>query len=680
MIDNPLLSEKHLPLFNQILPAHIAPAIEYVLDTNRKQIIALLNNIGDVPTWENFVEPLSRLDHNLSNVWSTVSYLSSVMDTPELRAAHDTMLPKLSEYYTELGQNEDLYQTFVTIEQDPHFKDLNIAQQKVIRDELRDFRLLGVHLKPAQKNLFKNLRTQLSDLESRFEHQVLDATQGFCVQVTESEKLKGIPADALHLAKLAAKKRNLKGWAFTLDYASYYAVQCYAEDRNLREELYKAYVTRASELGPNAGKWDNSAVMTEILALRQQLAELLGFKDFCGYSLATKMAKKSSKVTDFLWDLARRGTPKAKLELEELKSFALKHYSLSTVRPWDVLFLSEKLCQMKYHVSEEQLKAYFPIHKVLEGLFNIVQILFSMRIEECLDFEKWHESVRLFSVYDQDNILRGQFFLDLYTRENKREGAWVTDCRTRVKWQNGDFQIPVAYVTTNIAPLVHGHTLLRHDDVITIFHEFGHCLHHILTTVDYYDVSGHHGVEWDAIELPSQLMENWCWERESLDLITEHVETHEKLPEDLFQNLKASRHFLVGLHLVRQLEFAISDFEFHTLHPDKDSVSIQEIINKTRQEVGVVLIPDYNRFQNAFSHVFAGGYAAGYYSYLWAEVLSSDVYEKFKEEGILNARIGQHYLATILEQGASKDMMTLFVNFRGREPTVDALLRHLALI
>lgn len=679
-MNNPLLSEKPLPLFNEILPLHVAPAIEEILDANRKQIQALLDKQKNVAsyTWETLVEPLNRLENHLNNVWSTVSHLSSVMDSPELRVAHDAMLLKITEYYTELGQNEDLYQAFLSL--DKQTSVLNPIQQKIIRDELRDFRLSGVHLNPEQKIIFKQLKTKLSDLESQFEHHVLDATHGFHLHITDLERLRGIPTDALHLAKQSAIKRNLSGWALTLDYATYHAVQCYAEHRELRETLYYAYVTRASDLGPDANKWNNDPVMSEMLVLRQQLANLLGFKDFREYSVHTKMAKVPSKVSQFLWELVNRASSRAKLEFAELKQFALEKYQLENVSPWDIGFLSEKLRQLKYQISEEQLKAYFPIHKVLEGLFNLVQTLFGIRIEECFNFQKWHETVRLFTVHDKQGTLRGQFFLDLYARENKREGAWVADCRTRVKWRDGSIQTPVAYVTTNIAPAVNDQpALLRHDDVITLFHEFGHCLHHILTTVDYYDVSGHHGVEWDAIELPSQLMENWCWERETLNLMTEHVRTQESLAEDLFQRLTASRHFLAGLFVMRQLEFALVDFELHTEHPNINPMVIQNVVDTIRKQVAVVSAPNYNRFQHAFSHIFAGGYAAGYYSYLWAEVLSSDVYEKFKEEGVLNTHTGQEYLSTILEQGGSKDMMDLFVDFRGREPTVDALLRQLGL-
>lgn len=680
--NNPLLSAELLPLFNKILPAHIEPAIQTLLDTNRLKIKNLLKSGDDqVYTWESLVEPLNKIENNLSNAWSTITHLSSVMDSPAIREAHDAMLPKLTEYYTELGQNESLYQAFLSIASGSVFNILTPAQQKVILDELRDFKLSGIDLAVEQKDQLKVLNTRLSDLGSQFEHNVLDATQGWSLHITNAIRLKGIPASTLQLWRQAAEQKNLSGWLLNLGYASYHAVLCYAEDRALREEIYEAYATRASDVGFNAGKWDNGPVMIEILELRQQLAILLGFRDFAEYSLETKMAKIPQKVMSLLSDLAVRAQPKAAEELEALKQFAHKEYSLLTIESWDIAFLSEQLCQMKYHISEEQLRSYFPINKVLEGLFTIVGSLFGIRIEELFDFDTWHESVRLFVVYDKTGKERGKFFLDLYARENKREGAWVSDCRTRVKWQEGTIQIPVAYVVTNIAPAVdQKQPLLRHDDVITLFHEFGHCLHHILSTVDYYDVSGHHGVQWDAIELPSQLMENWCWEREALDLITEHVDTHSSLPEKLFQNLKASKTFLSGLFLVRQLEFALIDFTLHQQPLPISSMLIQTIVNTIRKQVAVVTVPHYHRFQHTFTHVFAGGYAAGYYSYLWAEVLSSDVYEKFKEGGILNSSVGQCYLTTILEKGGSKEAMDLFIDFQGREPTVDALLKQLALI
>lgn len=676
--NNPLLSEALLPLFNQILPAHIEPAIQTLLDTNRLEIQNLLKNGHEkVYTWENLVEPLNILEKNLSNAWSTVSHLSSTMDSPELREAHDLMLPKLSEYYTELGQNDALYNAFLSISLHDNFKNLRAAQQKVIRDHLTSFRLSGIALNREDKATLKQIKSKLSDLESQFEHNVLDATQNWHLQITDLNELKGIPEDALELFAQEAKKRDVQGWVITLGYANYHAVMCYAENRLLREEIYKAYSTRASEIGPEGGKWDNGPVMKEILNLRQEQAELLGFKDFTEYSLETKMANNPDIVTQFLFDLAQRSHPKALINFKELQDFALEKYQLSSIKAWDISFLGEQLCQIKYQISEEILKAYFPIHKVLEGLFSITQTLFGMRTEEVLAFEKWHPSVRLFEIYDSENILRGKFFLDLYAREHKREGAWVADCRTRVKWQDGSSQLPVAYIATNIAPPINDHPpLLRHDDVITLFHEFGHCLHHILTTIDYYEVSGHHGVEWDAIELPSQLMENWCWERGALDMLTEHVETKSALPHEVFKNLKASKTFLSGIHLLRQLEFALTDFELHAAA----SRDIQQTVNNVREKIAVIPVPDYNRFQNSFTHIFAGGYAAGYYSYLWAEILSSDVYESFKKEGFLNPIVGHRYLSTILEKGGSKPAMDLFIDFQGRAPTVDALLRELDLI
>lgn len=675
--NNPLLSEALLPLFNQILPAHIEPAIETLLENNRLAIQNLLKSGHEkVYTWENLVEPLNILEKNLSNAWSTVAHLSSTMDSPELRAAHDLLLPKLSEYYTELGQNDGLYKAFLSISLNDNFKYLSAAQQKVIGDHLTSFRLSGIALNAEDKAKLKDIKSKLADLESQFEHNVLDATENWCLHVTDLNELKGIPEDALKLFVQEAKKRDMQGWVITLGYANYHAVMCYAENRSLREKVYQAYAMRASEIGPDVGKWDNGPVMKAILNLRQAQAALLGFKDFREYSLETKMANNPDVVTQFLLNLAQRSHPKALMNLKELQDFALEKYQLSNIAAWDISFLGEQLCENKYQISEEILKSYFPIHKVLEGLFSITQTLFGMRTVEILAFEKWHPSVRLFEIYDSEDRLRGKFFLDLYAREHKREGAWVSDCRTGVKWQDGSTQLPVAYIVTNIAPAINGSpALLRHDDVITVFHEFGHCLHHILSTIEYYEVSGHHGVEWDAIELPSQLMENWCWERGALDMLTEHVETKKSLPHDLFKNLKASKTFLAGIHLLRQLEFAMVDFDLHA-EANRD---IQQTVNSVREKIAVIPVPDYNRFQHSFTHIFAGGYAAGYYSYLWAEILSADIYESFKKEGFLNPIVGHRYLSTILEKGGSKPAMDLFIDFQGRAPTVDALLRELDL-
>jgi len=673
---NPLLSKEHLPLFNQISAEDVEPAIDEVIKTNREKIKDLLSKNTE-PSWENLVEPLDKLNVTLSNAWNAVSHLNSVKDTPEFRKAHEAALPKLTDYYTELGQNKALYKAFQELEKSKGFQNLNAAQQKVIHDELRDFKLAGVGLSPEKKQVFKKLMSEISELESKFEHNALDATQGWDLLVEDIEKLKGMPNHALELSREAAEKKGLKGWLLTLDFSTYYAVMGYVENRELRRTLYEASVTRASEKGPNAGSWDNNPVMEQLLQKRQQLAQLLDFNNFAEYSLAKKMAKDTKRVMEFLLDLAKRSKPVAEKEIQEIKEFGKKNFGIENLEASDVPFLRERLCKERYNISQEELRPYFPEEVVLSGLFKIVNTLFGITIEEVKQFEKWHPLARLFKVLDKQGGFRGHFYIDLYARAGKREGAWVSDCRNRVKWSDGVLQSPVAFLNTNFSPPEENKPgLFTHDDVITLFHEFGHCIHHVLTIVDYPSISGNHGVEWDAVELPSQLLENWCWEFESLKQISSHFKTHQPIPESLFKQIKESKNFMAGLDMVRQLEFSLFDFEIH-LYPEVSTISdIRGILNKVRKDVSVFPPPEFNRFPNTFSHIFGGSYAAGYYSYKWAEVLSSDVFEVFEQQGIFNPIVGKKLLNTILELGASKEALELFIEFRGREPKIDALLRH----
>lgn len=673
---NPLLSNSPLPEFSKIQAAHIEPAIDHLLTKNRSQINKLLN-LSEAPTWENLVIPLEKLNNDLNNVWSTIEHLNSVMDTPEFRTAYDAALLKVTEYSTEISQNERLYTLFQTLAESSSFPILNIAQQKVIKNELRDFRLAGIALNSEKKDQFKKLRQELSELESQYAHNVLDATQGWSKEVINEQDLIGIPQHTINSAAIAALKKGKEGWLLTLDRAISSDVLCYAENRLLRKEIYEAYVTRASSIGPNANKWNNDILIGKILSTRQQLAMLLDFNNYAEYSLATKMAKNTKIVMDFLLDLANRSKETAKNEMIELSKFGQEKYNISKIEPWDIKFLSEQLCKAKHSISQEELRQYFPEEQVIAGLFTIAHTLFGIKIVEIFDFDKWHETVRLFKVFDNEGTLRGQFFSDPYHRDGKRDGAWVMGCRDRIQWMDGTQQLPIAYLVTNFSPAeLNKEALLKHDDVITLFHEFGHCLHHILTKIDYPSISGTNGVEWDAIELPSQLMENWAWEQQSLELISKHAETGEILPNDIFNKLFEAKNFQSGIHMLNQIEYALFDFSIH-LDPTLNTFElVQKSLNDIRQKISVIPISAFNKFQNTFSHIFAGSYAAGYYSYKWAEVLSSDVFATFEEGGIFNATTGERLKSCILEQGGSKDSMDLFIAFKGRPPNIDALLRH----
>ncbi len=546
----------------------------------------------------------------------------------------------------------------------------------MVDNALRDFKLSGFDLPEDKKARFKEIQQRLSQLTTKFEENVLDATQAWTKLITDEQQLAGLPDSARALAKQTAAQKEKTGWLFTLDFPSYYAVMSYADDRQLRYEMYQAYVTRASDQGPNAGEFDNSDVMQEILALRHESAVLLGFANFAERSLARKMAKTSQQVLDFLNDLADKSHSYAQRDLDALREFAAQQ-GLTDLQAWDLGYYSEKLREHQYAINQETLKPYFPETKVIPGLFEVVKRLYGINIEEVTDVDTWHPDVRFYEIKDQQGVTRGQFYLDLYARENKRGGAWMDDCIGRNRLHDGDVQTPVAFLTCNLSPPVGDQpALFTHDEVNTLFHEFGHGLHHMLTQVDYIGVSGINGVAWDAVELPSQFMENWCWERDALNIITGHYQTGEVLPDDLFDKLQASKNFQSAMQMVRQLEFALFDFRLHAeLKPDAVA-PVQETLDEVRDKVAVVKPPAFNRFQHGFSHIFAGGYAAGYYSYKWAEVLSADAFAKFEENGIFDRKTGEAFLHCILEQGGSQEPMDLFVAFRGREPTIDALLRH----
>ena len=674
MNTNPLLIESVLPQFSQIKPEHIEPAIDYILEQARS-IVAQCLQATKAYTWENLVQPIEEIDDKLGKAWSPASHLNGVMNNDALRDAYNACLPKLSEYSTEMGQNQDLFNAYQIIADSAEFAQLDKAQQRVINNALRDFRLSGIDLPPEQQQRYKEISQELSRLSSQYGEHVMDATNAWTKHITDAAELSGLPESAMMQAKQTAELAEKEGWMITLQFPSYLAVITYADNRALRQEHYQAFATRASELGANP-EWDNSQLMEQILALRHEMALLLGFANYAELSLATKMAQQPTDVTAFLEDLAEKSLPQARKDLEELREFAKQYDGLADLQAWDVSYYSEKMRQHAYQLSQEEVKHYFPINRVLPGLFAIVEKLYGLQITEITEFDSWHKDVQFFQIHDKDGELRGKFYLDLYARSKKRGGAWMADCVTRRRTKNG-IQKPVAYLVCNFTPPTGDEpALLIHDEVQTLFHEFGHGLHHMLTQVDYAGVSGISGVEWDAVELPSQFMENWCWEQEALALISGHYQTGEKLPDELFKKMMAAKNFQAGMMMVRQLEFSLFDFKIHQAFDPAQGGRIYETLNAIREQVAVVLPPDFNRFAHSFSHIFAGGYDAGYYSYKWAEVLSSDAYSLFEENGIFDRATGEAFLTNILEKGGSEDALELFKNFRGREPKIDALLRH----
>lgn len=672
-MSNPLLEDAPLPRFSAIKAEHVEPAIDELLALNRDQVANLLATL-DAPSWNNLVEPLTLSDNRLSRAWSPVSHLNGVLNSDALREAHSACLAKLSEFGTEMGQNEELYAAYKSLAKAGD--SLNQDQQKVLSNVLRDFRLSGVDLPTDKKQRFKAIQQSLSALSSDYSNKVLDATNAWSKLLTSAEALEGLPQAAIDLAKQTATQRDLDGYLLTLDFPSYQPVMTYADDPALREEMYRAFATRASDEGPHGGKFDNSENMREILALRHEAAQLLGFANYAERSIATKMARSTDEVMGFLGDLAKRSKAQAEAEFAELKTFAATEHSHQELRPWDVAYFSEKLRQHRHNISEEEVKPYFGVSRVIPGMFEVVGKLFNVSFHTISEVETYHPDVTFYEIRNPDGSVRGQFYFDLYARQHKRGGAWMADCQSRMKTDALE-QIPVAYMTCNFTPPV-GDTpvLLTHREVETLFHEFGHGLHHMLTQVNYPDIAGISGVAWDAVELPSQFMENYCWEREALDLFAAHVDTGDLIPNELYERMIAAKNFQSGMMMMRQLEFALFDFRMHLEYEPDASDSIYRILSEVRQQVAVVPAPDWNRFPHAFSHVFGGGYAAGYYSYKWAEVLSADAFSKFEEEGVFNSSTGQHFLESILERGGSDDAMNLFVRFRKREPSVDALLRH----
>jgi oligopeptidase A len=663
-----------LPRFSDISPEQIRPALEQGVAHCKTTIEQVLQQ--DNYSWENLVAPLEEVDDQLSRLWSPVSHMNSVVSSDALREAHDACLPLLSEYGTWVGQHKGLYDAYCQIQNSVQFANLSQAQQKVITNAVRDFKLSGVALQDDNKVRYGEIKSRLSDLASTFSNNVMDATLNWQKHITDAGILVGLPESALGAAKQLASSKDLQGWLFTLDIPSYLPVMMHGDNRELREEMYRAYTTRASEQGGNAGKWDNGPLIDETLALRQELAKLMDFANYAERSLATKMADSPEQVKNFLHDLAKRSLPIAQQDLQELHNFAENVYQQGDLQAWDLPYYSEKLKEQKYAISDEALRPYFPEDKVVKGLFEVVSRLYGLSILERKGVQTWHKDVRFFDIKDSTGELRGSFYLDLYAREHKRGGAWMDECHCRRTKLDGNLQVPVAYLTCNFSgPVGDKPALFTHDEVITLFHEFGHGIHHMLTKISVAGVSGINGVAWDAVELPSQFLENWCWQPEALAFISSHYQTGAPLPQDLLDKMLAARNFQSAMQMLRQVEFSLFDFTLHEEFVAKQ-INVQAFLDKLRKQVAVVIPPEFNRFQNSFGHIFAGGYAAGYYSYKWAEVLSSDAFSRFEEEGIFNQDTGQDFLQNILEMGGSREPIELFVAFRGREPQVDALLRH----
>lgn len=675
-MNNPLLTMDSLPPFSQIKPEQVQPAVIQAIADCKQKISDVLAQ-RDPHTWDSLIAPLEEVNDRLSRIWSPVSHLNSVLNSEALREAHDACLPLLSEFQTYVGQHEGLYQAYLALSQSDDFPLLSGAQRKEIENTLRDFRLSGIGLPAEAQQRYGEIQARLSELASRFSNNVLDATQGWHKLVADEAELAGLPDSVRAAARQMAELKGKEGWLFTLDIPSYLPVMMYADNRELRAEMYEAFTTRASDQGPNAGKWDNSAIMSELLTLRRELAQLLGFANYAELSLATKMADKTEQVVSFLTDLAAKSLPQGKAELEEIRAFAAEQHGQSELGAWDLAYYAEKLKQHKFSISDEQLRPYFPASKVVKGLFEVVKRVFGMKVRERLGIDTWHPDVRFYDIFDADDELRGSFYLDLYAREHKQGGAWMDVCLGRRYRQDGSLQKPVAYLTCNFNGPVDGKpALFTHNEVVTLFHEFGHGIHHMLTRIDVAGVAGINGVAWDAVELPSQFLENWCWESEALAFISGHYETGEPLPADLLEKMLTARNFQAAMQMLRQLEFALFDFRLHQEFDPTNPAQLPALLDEVRSQVAVMTPPAFNRFQHSFSHIFAGGYAAGYYSYKWAEVLSADAFSRFEEEGIFNPATGQSFLKNILEKGGSKEPMELFRAFRGREPKVDALLRH----
>ena len=677
---NPLLNFDQLPSFSKIKPKHAIPALEVILEENRSKI-KLLSDLDD-PTWQNFALEMEHLDERLSRVWSPVGHLNGVQDSDALREAYQQGIALLTEYHSEVGQNLSLYKRYKLIESSDQFSSLTDAQKKVVTNNILDFQLSGAELDDKDQARLKEINLRLADLSNQFGRNLLDATEAWTYLIEDVDELKGMPSSSLEMAQQMANDNNQEGWLLSLQIPSYLAVMQHVENSKIRKKVYQAYSKRASELSDN-GNYNNGPLIDEILQLRHERSVLLGFEHYAEYSLVKKMAKSKDEVNQFLDQLVSYAKPLALEELAELKNFAQQEYQKDELDPWDLNFFSERLREQRYSFSDEEVKEYFPAHQVFNGMFEIVSRLFNVEIIENNQIETWHEDVTCYDIKDKSNdFLVGNLYADIYVRKNKRGGAWMDTCIHR-RMVNNTLQLPVAFLTCNFSPPTKDSpALLTHNEVETLFHEFGHTLHHLLSKVNEMSVSGINGVAWDAVELPSQFLENWCWQPESISLIARHYKTGETIPSELLKKMRSAKNFQSAMQTLRQVEFASFDMRLHSeLDPTKiQEDSVQTLLDEVRSEVSVVKTPEYNRFQNSFSHIFAGGYAAGYYSYKWAEVLSADAFQRFENEGIFNQSTGESFKQTILEKGGVEDAAVLFNDFRGRDPKIEPLLKQTGIL
>jgi oligopeptidase A len=675
---NPLLNFSGFPKFSEVKPEHLKEALEQCINNCREKVISLCEKYGHNPSYENLLAPLNEADDELSRVWSVASHLNNVCNTEEFRKAYEECLPLISEYSSWIGQYRPLYEAEQALKNSPDFESLPLPKRKACENSLRDFRLSGVNLDEEKQQRYTEISTRLSQLQSQFANNVLDATHGFVLEISDFEDLKGLPSGAIRLAKSEAESQGKEGWIITLDMPSYVPFLTYADKRELRQKLYEAYTSRASEIGPNAGQWDNTEVMEEILKLRHELAKLLGFKSYAHLSLETKMAPNPETVVDFLTNLAKKSYAQGQKEMAELRTYAREHGADYELEPWDIAYWSEKLRQERYAYNAEELRPYFPVDKVISGLFECAHRLYGVSFKERQGDDVWNEYVRTYDIYeDKFCSVIGTFYMDLYARQGKQGGAWMDECLTRRYRQDGTLQLPVTYLVCNFTrPVGSAQSQLTHDEVVTLFHEFGHGLNQLLTRIDVADVSGINGVPWDAVELPSQFNENFAWQKEALPLLSSHISSHESLPEEKIQSLLNAKNFHSAMAMLRQLEFALFDFRLHLEYQEGVKGQVQKILDEVRSLVTVVPVSPNNRFANGFTHIFAGGYAAGYYSYKWAEVLAADAFGRFIEDGIFDRKAGGDFADLILSCGGACDPMANFVKFRGREPQVEALLEQ----
>lgn len=678
-MQNPLL---HLTenIFMEVKSEHFEPAIDAILQQNRQKIAQLIEE-GN-PDFKNIIGKMEDIDVELQNIWSVISHLQHVKNLPEMREPYEKCLEKLTEYEIEIGQNKRIFDQIEKIKNSKTFTLLTTVEKKIIDDYLLDFKLSGIHLPESEKKRYQDIQKKLSKLSTDFSNHLLDATDAWTFHIQQEQELLGIPeANKNQMAK-RAKEKNLSGWLITLDFPTYYSVITYADNRELRKEIHYAYMTRASDLASDHPEWDNTEIINEILNLRQEMAHLLGFENYAQLSLERKMARNTHDVLNFLHDLGQKSLTSAKNEIEELKTFAANNFNITDLQAYDISYMSEKLRQKKFSIDDEMLRKFFPEKKVLQGLFKVIQNLFSITLKEKPNINAWHEDVKYFDLYDSNHQHIGSLYLDLYARPQKRSGAWMDSFRTRHRFQNGTLQLPIAYVICNFTPGEQDYgSLLTHEEVQTLFHEFGHALHHLLTAQEYSSISGIEGVPWDGVEFPSQFMENFCWAPETLSFISSHVETGESLPAQTLENLLAAKNFQSAMSMMRQLEFSLIDYRLHLdTNFQHHKNWVQTTIDNIRNKFSVIPYVPYNRFQHNFSHIFCGGYAAGYYSYKWAEVLSADAFTRFQQEGVLNSELGLSFCKCILQKGGSEDFLNNFIEFMGRKPNVDALLKQEGII